>query len=109
VIGDPRLLPGPWDPPACRRTEPCEQVWAWLEDVVTLLNHEYVWDVAGVIPGCWPQHPYLVHEIAVLADQRRRAGTARTSDVLEEWHRYPLPAFIDRMRTRNKDRCEEGH
>jgi hypothetical protein len=42
-----------------------------------------------VIPGCWPQHPHLVHEIAVLADQRRRAGTARTSDVLEEWHRTP--------------------
>ena len=82
AIGDPRLLPRPWDPPTCRNTELREQVWDWLEDVVTWLNCEYVWDVGAVIPGCWPQHPHLVHEIAVLADQRRRAGTALTSDAL---------------------------
>jgi hypothetical protein len=29
---------------------------------VTWLNHEYVWDVADVIPPCWPQHSHLVHE-----------------------------------------------
>jgi hypothetical protein len=109
AIGDPRLLPRPWDPATCRNTELREQVWAWLEDVVTWLNREYVWDVAGVIPSCWPQHPHLAHEIAVLADQRRAAGTALTSDALEEWHRYALPAFLDRMRTRVKDHCEEGH
>jgi hypothetical protein len=109
AIGDPRLLPRPWDPPTCRNTELREQVWDWLEDVVTWLNREYVWDVGAVIPGCWPQHPHLVHEIAVLADQRRRAGTALTSDSLEEWHRYVLPGFIDRMRARIKDHCEEGH
>jgi hypothetical protein len=109
AIGDRRLLPRPWDPPTCRNTELREQVWDWLEDVVTWLNREYVWDVAAVIPGCWPQHPHLVHEIAVLADQRRRAGTALTSDALEEWHRYALPGFIDRMRARIKDHCEEGH
>jgi hypothetical protein len=39
-------------------------------------------DVADVIPLCWPQHPHLVHEIAVLADQRRRAGPGLTSDAL---------------------------
>ena len=109
ALGDARLLPRPWDPPTCRKTELREQVWAWLEDVVTWLNHEYVWDVGAVIPGCWPQHPHLVHEIAVLADQRRRAGAALTSDPLEEWHRYAMPAFIERMRTRIKDHCEEGH
>jgi hypothetical protein len=47
------------------------------------------------IPACWPQHPHLVHEIVVLADQRRRAGHALTSDASKEWHRYSLPAFID--------------
>ena len=109
AIGDPRLLPRPWDPATCRKTELRVQVWAWLEDVVTWLNREYVWDVGSVIPGCWPQHPHLVHEIAVLADQRRRAGTALTSDMLEEWHRYALPSFIERMRARIKDHCEEGH
>ena len=109
AIGDPRLLPRPWDPPTCRTTQLREQVWGWLEDVVTWLNLEYVWDVGAVIPCCWPQHPHLVHEIAVLADQRRGAGAALTSDGLEEWHRYALPAFVDRMRARIKDHCEEGH
>ena len=36
----------------------------------------------------------------MLADQRRRAGQALTSDALEEWHRYSLPAFPERMNTR---------
>ena len=76
---------------------------------MTWLNLEYVWDVGAVIPGCWAPHPHLVHEIAVLADQRRRTGNTLTSDALEEWHRYALPAFIERMRTRIKDHCEEGH
>ena len=109
ALGDPRLLPRPWDPPTCRTAELRQQVWAWLEDVASWLNTEYVWDVAAVIPGCWPRHPHLVHELAVLADQRRRAGTALSSDALEEWHRYALPGFVDRMRTRTRDHCEEGH
>ena len=73
------------------------------------LNHEYSWDVAGLIPSCWPLHPHLVHEIAVLADQRRRAGLAMTSDALEEWHRYCLPAFADRMRNRLRAHCDDEH
>jgi hypothetical protein len=80
-----------------------------LEAVVTWLNHEYVWDVAEVIPPCWPQHPHLVHEIAVLADQRRRAGLAPTSDPLEEWHRYSLPSFTERMKTRLRSHCQDDH
>jgi hypothetical protein len=52
---------------------------------------------------------HLVHEIAVLADQHRRAGHAFTSDALEEWHRYSLPAFTERMKTRLKNHCEDGH
>jgi len=32
-----------------------------------------------------------------------------TSDPLEEWHRYVLPSFIDRMRGRLKDHCADGH
>jgi len=50
-----------------------------------------------------------VHEIAVLADQRRRASHAFTSDALEEWHRYSLPAFTERMKTRLRSHCEDGH
>ena len=84
-----------------------EQLWEWLDRVVAWLNREYVWDVAGMIPACWPKHPHLVHEIAVLADLRRRAGHALTSDAMEEWHRYALPAFTERMRQRMKAHCED--
>lgn len=73
------------------------------------LNREYTWDVTALIPNCWPLHPHLVHEIAVLADQRRRAGLAMTSDALEEWHRYCMPAFSDRMRNRLRAHCDDEH
>lgn len=109
ALGPLHLLPRPWDPPTCRRPDLREQLWTWLDEVVDWLNHEYVWDVAAMIPACWPRHPHLVHEIAVLADQRRRAGLALTSDAMEEWHRYALPAFVERMRGRAKDHCEDGH
>lgn len=109
ALGDARLLPRPWDPASCGTPQLREQLWAWLEAVVDWLLTEYVWDPADTIPACWPQHPHLVHEIAVLADQRRRAGYALTSDALEEWHRYNLPAFTDRMRVRTRSSCEEGH
>ena len=81
----------------------------WLDDVVTWINHEYVWDTDGFIPSCWPEHPHLVHDLAVLADQRRRAGLAHTSDALEDWHRFALPTFLDRMAARLKSHCETGH
>ena len=109
ALGDPTRLPRPWDPATCAHPELRRQVWAWLEEVVTWLNHEYVWDAdAGILP-CWPQHPHLVHEIAVLTDQRYRAGTALNSDSLEDWHRYSLPAFHDRARTRTHGQCHDGH
>ena len=69
-----------------------------MDAVVDWLITEYVWEATDTIPACWPQHPHLVHEIAVLADQRYRAGHAFTSDALEEWHRYSLPAFTERMK-----------
>lgn len=108
-LGDPRLLPRPWDPASCWAPLLREEVWDWLDAVVTWLNHEYVWDVADAVPSCWPHHPHLVHEIVVLADQRRNAQAALTSDALEDWHRYSLPHFIERMRTRIRNHCEDGH
>ena len=109
ALGDINTLPRPWEPGTCTNSDLRLELWQWLEAVVTWLNSQYVWDVATMIPSCWPQHPHLVHEIAVLADQRRRAGTALSSDALEEWHRYALPAFTERMRQRVKAHCEEGH
>ena len=104
-----RDLPRPWDLATCETPGLRKEIWSWLEAVVTWLNHEYVWDVADVIPPCWPHHPHLMHEIAVLADQRRRAGLAPTSDALEEWHRYSLPSFTERMKTRLRNHCQENH
>ena len=110
LIGDPALLPRPWDPPTCRKPRLRQELWEWLDAVATWFNTEYVWDpTAGMIPPCWPQHPHLVHEIAVLADQRRRASIDTSSNTLEEWHRYTVPAFLDRLRQRVKSHCEELH
>ena len=109
ALGDARLLPRPWEPATCRTPQLRQQVWLWLDAVVAWLVTEYAWEVTDTIPACWPQHPHLVHEIAVLADQRRRAGHAFTSDALEEWHRYSLPAFTERMEKRLKNHCEDGH
>lgn len=109
ALGDPALLPRPWDPASCIQPQLRRQVWEWLEQVVTWLNAEYVWDAEAAVLACWPQHPHLVHEIAVLADQRRRAGAELTGEALEDWHRYSLPAFQDRTRTRTTGHCQDGH
>jgi hypothetical protein len=97
-------LPRPWDPPSCPpalRT----QVWAWLDQVADWINHEYTWAPAGFIPSCWPAHPHIAHELAVIADLRRTAGYAFSADALEEWHRNALRAFQDRMVSRMGTCC----
>lgn len=109
ALGDIRRLPKPWEPATCTHPDLRLDLWAWLDDVVTWINHEHIWDTASFIPTCWPNHPHLIHDLAVLADQRRRAGNANTSDALEDWHRYALPAFLDRMRAQLKSHCEDGH
>ncbi len=109
AIKKPALLPRPWDPPSCPDPMLRAELWVWLDQVVDWVNHEYVWDPATMIPPCWPLHPHLVHEIAVLADQRRRAGIANDSNGLEEWHRYSLPGFLDRMQARLKNHCDQDH
>jgi hypothetical protein len=109
ALRDLRDLPRPWDLASCETPQLRKEVWSWLEAVVIWLNQEYVWDVVDVIPPCWPQHPHMVHEIVVLADQRRRAGLGLTSDALEEWHRYSLPSFTERMKTRLRNHCQEDH
>ena len=80
-----------------------------MDAVVAWLNVEYSWDVAEMVPACWPKHPHLVHEIAVLADQRRRAELALDSELLEEWQSNSLPGFTARMRARLRQHCDDGH
>ncbi|WP_290582610.1 hypothetical protein [Aeromicrobium sp.] len=109
ALGNITDLPRPWLPATC--TDPVLRVdlWKWLDRVAAWINHEYVFDPAGIIPPCWPRHPHLVHELAVLADQRHRVHDALSSDLIEEWHRYTLPAFLERMRTRMQSHCERQH
>ena len=102
-------LPRPWDPGSCRNADLRREVWSWLDQVVNWINTQYAWDVAGLIPGCWYRHPHLVHDLGTVADQRRRAGLGLISTPLEEWHRYCLPMFVERMRERAKSFCEETH
>lgn len=109
ALGNHALLPRPWDPASCLDPDLRVQVWDWLEEIVIWLNREYGWDIATLVPACWPLHPHLVHEVAVVADQRRRASLAMTSDALEEWHRLCLPTFVDRMRGRMRAHCDDEH
>jgi hypothetical protein len=109
ALGDLTRLPRPWDPPTCTQPDLRAELWHWLDDVADWVNTEYVWDVTDTIPACWPAHPHLVHEIAVLADQRRTAARALTSDPLEDWHRSTLPGFLDRMRRRLHTQCDDTH
>jgi len=110
-LGNPAKLPHPWEPATCTDRVLRWDLWVWLDQVAAWVNAQYAWEAggAGFIPDCWPQHPHLVHELAVLADQRRRAGLALTSDTLENWHRYVLPGFFERVRQRIKQSCDGEH
>ncbi len=108
VLGPVETLGRPWDPPSCKPAVR-QQVWVWLDEVAAWVNHEYGWNVDRLIPPCWPAHPHIAHELAVLADQRRAAGRALTGDLLEEWHRYSLPMFLDRLVARLGNRCVNKH
>lgn len=102
-------LPKPWQPATCTDPDLRVQLWLWLDDVVAWINHQYTWDTDDTIPTCWPRHPHLIHDLATLADMRYRAGVQPTSDALEEWHRFTLPAFTQRMRARLGKHCATHH
>ena len=108
ALGRIENLDRPWQPFTCKPAVR-QQLWQWLDEVVVWVNHEYGWGVDLLIPPCWPAHPHIAHELAVLADQRRSAAKAVFSDPLEEWHRYALPLFLDRMVARLGGRCVNKH
>ena len=56
-LGNHAFLARPWDPSTCLDQQLRAEVWHWLDRVVTWINHDYVWDAAGMIPSCWPQTP----------------------------------------------------
>jgi hypothetical protein len=60
------------------------------------------------IPECWPAHPHVAHDLAVLACSRYFTSCAVTPAALEDWHRSNLPAFLERLRGRLGDGCQPG-
>ncbi|MGC3994745.1 MAG: hypothetical protein QM779_11635 [Propionicimonas sp.] len=109
-LGPAEDLPRPWDIASCTDAALRTDVWEWYGAFVAWFNHEYVWDpAAGMIPPCWRRHPHLIHEIGVLADQRRTIATATNSNSLEEWHRLIVPDFLQRMQDRIKQHCDDQH
>ena len=108
-MGDVHDAPRPWDPASCP-PDLRESLWRWLDDVAAWLNAEYAWRPAAMIPGCWPRHPHITHELAVLACLRDAAqDTAAPPELLEEWHRHSLPMFLDRLATRlGESTCRTG-
>lgn len=107
ALGDLSVIPRPWDPAGCpaplRR-----EVWAWLENVAAWINREHGWQPDRVIPPCWPRHPHLAHELAVVACLRHVAGQALIPEALEDWHRNTLAGFLDRMVPRLGTGCPPG-
>lgn len=102
-------LPRPWDPSTCPPVLR-ERVWRWVDQVATWLNHEHAWRSANLVPPCWPAHPHLARELPVLACLRHQAGQAFAPDLLEDWHRYALPHFLDRMTSHLGDSgCRTSH
>jgi hypothetical protein len=99
-------MPRPWDPGSC--TGPIRaELWAWLDLVAMWVNEQHLWSVTRPgIPECWPAHPHLVHDLAVLACSRHYTSFAVTPAALEDWHRYTLPGFLERLRDRLADGCQ---
>lgn len=102
-----QLLDRPWDPATCS-PHVRRELWPWLDDVAAWLNRTYAWQTAHAIPSCWPAHPHLVLELAVLACLRVAAADATGPHALEEWHRYALPGFGQRMSERLGIGCPPG-
>lgn len=90
------MLPRPWEPSSCP-PELRRLVYTWLDQVVAWINEEHTWKVERVIPICWMEHPHIVHELATVAFLRWEAGYAVSPAMLEEWHRYTLPMFLERI------------
>lgn len=101
-------VPRPWDVTTIDEPELRWEVWKWLEAFVVWFNCQHAWYSNEQIPPCWPEHPGFVREIGTLADQRRVAGEATGSGPLEEWHRYAVPAFLERTRSARTG-CENKH
>lgn len=101
-------LPRPWLPGGC---DPAlrARLYRWLDDVADWLNDQYSWQPKTMIPACWPRHPHIAHELAVLAMQRHEAELEIGPKALDEWHRYSRPLFVERMLGQLGEGCRTEH
>lgn len=101
-------LPRPWDPATCPGDLRAE-LWVWLDEVASWINTQTLWNLAHPgIPECWPAHPHLVHELAVVACSRHYTTYADTPMPLDAWHTNCLPGFLHRLDERYGDACQPG-
>ena len=99
-------MPRPWDP-ASLGSEQRLELWAWLDDVAAWINEQHLWNLARPgIPECWPAHPPLVHDLAVLACTRYYTNYAANPGALDDWHAHRLAGFLERLRDRLDDACQ---
>lgn len=99
-------MPRPWEPGSCTG-KLRDDLWVWLEEVAIWVNEQHLWNLNRPgIPECWPAHPHIVNDLAVLACSRYYTSYALTPAALEDWHRYHLPGFLERLRDRLGDACQ---
>ncbi len=107
-LGELADLPRPWIPGSCD-PELRHDLYRWLDDVAAWLNDQYSWQPKTMIPACWPRHPHIAHELAVLAMLRHQAEQEISPVPLNEWHRYSRPLFIERMLDQLDEGCRTNH
>lgn len=101
-------LPRPWLPGSCDAALRA-RLYRWLDDVADWLNDQYSWQAKTMIPACWPRHPHIAHELAVLAMLRYDAEQETSADALGEWHRNTRPLFVERMLAQLDEGCRTEH
>ena len=100
-------LPRPWDPATCDGRLRGE-LWAWLDHVARWINEQHLWGVGVGLPECWPAHPHVIHDLAVVACARYYTAFALAPTALDDWHRYSLPSFLERLSSRLDGGCQPG-
>lgn len=106
--GDLSNLPRPWNPSSCPH-DLRSAVWGWCDAVAEWINHEYAWRPTQMIPLCWPRHAHIARELPILAFQRWSADESTDYEAADDWHRYALPTFLERMQGRlGESTCRAG-
>jgi hypothetical protein len=93
------MLPRPWDPASCP-PELRDLIYVWLDAVAGWINEDLTWRDRPRASDLLARPPHIIHELAIVACLRWEADHAITAAVLEDWHRFSLPMFLDRLALR---------